>query len=206
MIENMKRIPITIPSLICAAAFCAVALTGPSASATPINGSIAFSALGVTVDNPNLANATTFAVTAPYVAMDASGTYSAVAPLTPVIFNGFQFTGAAAVSSVTPLWTFTLGPVGNQIVYSFDATTVEASYNANIGEWDIGGQGLAMITGYATTDGSWTVNLSQTDASFAFDATSGASGRATVPDGGSSIAFLGSAFLGLGAFARKIRC
>jgi len=202
----MKRIP--IKSIICAAAFCAAVLVGPSAKATPINGSLAFSDLGVTVNNPNLANATTFAVSGPYVSMDPTGSYSTVPPLTSVTFNGFQFAGALAVSSVTPLWTFTIGPVGDQIVYSFDATTVTADYNAAIGEWDIGGQGLAMITGYATTEGSWTVNLSQTDASFAFDATSGANGRTTTaaPDGGSSVALLGSVFLGLSAFTRKIRC
>jgi hypothetical protein len=62
-----------------------------------------------------------------------------------------------------------------------------------------------MITGYTTTVGSWTVNLSQTDASFAFDATSGASGIAA-PDRGSSLALLGSVFVGLSAFSRKFDC
>jgi hypothetical protein len=195
----MKHTLKTVPGIICAAAFCAVTLAGPSAKATTINGSIAFSDLGVVVNNPDLADATTFTVSDAYVAQTPTGTYSAVPVLTSVTFNGFQFN--PPVASVTPLWTFTSAG----IVYSFDATSVVADYNASRQEWDIGGTGLAMATGYATTMGSWTVNLSQTDAAFAFDATSGASGS-TVPDGGSSVALLGSAFLGLGAFGRKIRC
>ena len=199
MIDNIKRIPKTITSILCAAAFCAAVLAGPSAKATTINGSIAFSALGVTVNNPNLALATSFTLDSPYVAMSPTGTYSTVPLLTAVVFNGFTFN--PAVASVTPLWTFSSGG----IVYSFDATSVVADYNASRSEWDIGGTGLAMATGFTTTEGSWTVNLSQTDASFAFDATSGASGRA-VPDGGSSMTLMGSAFLGLGALGRKFRC
>ena len=195
----MKRIQKTIPiSVMCAAAFCAVVLASPGAKANSINGSLAFSDLGVTVNNADLADATTFAVSGAYVAMNPTGTYSSVPLFTDVTFNGFTFN--PAVASVTPLWTF----VSDGLVYSFDATSVTADYNAAIGEWDIGGSGLAMITGYATTEGSWTVNLSQTDASFAFDATSGASGIA-VPDGGSSVTLLGSAFLGLGVLGRKFR-
>ena len=208
MKHPIKKIPIT-----CAAALCAVALAVPSARANSVNGSISFGAEGVVVNNPNLADATSFYVDGTvagltvknlgYVAMDPVGTYSSVPLLTPVTFNGFTFNPAAA--SVTPLWTFTLGSPGDQTVYSFDATSVVADWNAGRSEWDIGGTGLAMATGYTTTAGSWTVNLSQTDASFAFDATSGASGR-SVPDGGSSMAYLGCAFLGLGAFGRKLHC
>jgi len=205
IIAYMKRIPKAATSILCAAAFCAVVLAGPSAKATPINGSLAFSVLGVTVDSPNLADATTFSVTGTFIAMNPTGTYSTVPVFTSVTFNGFTFN--PAVASVTPLWTFTLGPLGDQTVYSFDATSVEADYNASIREWDIGGTGLAMITGYTTTVGSWTVNLSQTDASFAFDATSGSHAPlTTVPDWGSGLAVLGSAFLGLGAFSRKFCC
>jgi hypothetical protein len=106
--------------------------------------------------------------------------------------------------SVIPLWTFDVGPVGDQIVYSFDATSVTSSFNAVLNEWDIGGSGMAMVTGYSDTPGTWNVNLSQSGASFVFD-----SSEATTPavkDGGSTIAILGSVFIGLGAFGRKLRC
>ena len=183
------------------AAICAALLSGPGAMANSINGSIAFSADGVTVNNADLADATSFSVTDPYVAYGATGAYTAVPGLTPVTFNGFTFN--PPVSSVDPLWVFATGTGVNTVVYSFDATSVAAYWNAAIGEWDIGGKGIAMITGYAPTDGTWTVTLSQTDASFAFDATSGA--QASVPDGGSGAILLGGAFLGLGACARKFR-
>jgi hypothetical protein len=152
--------------------------------------------LGVTVNNADLADATSFTVTAPYVAADPFGAYSVVPALTPVVFNGFTFN--PPVASVSPLWMFDY----KGIAYSFDATSVVADYNASRDEWDIGGKGIAMATGYTSTPGTWTVNLSQTDASFAFDATSGQA----VPDGGSSMVFLGSAFIGLGAFGRRLGC
>ena len=184
-----------------AAAICAAFLSGPGAMANSINGSIAFNSFGVTVNNADLADATSFSVTDPYVSYGATGAYAVVPALTPITFNGFTFN--PPVSSVDPLWMFTVGTGANAVVYSFDATSVASYWNAAIGEWDVGGKGIAMITGYAPTDGTWTVNLSQTDASFAFDATSGA--QATVPDGGSGAILLGGVFLGLGICARKFR-
>jgi len=192
MKQTIKAIPI-----LCAAALSAAVLAAPSAEANPINGSLAFSALGVTVNNSNLADATSFSVSSPYVANDPTGTYSAVPALTPVTFNGFTFN--PAVASVSPLWMFDY----NGVLYSFDATSVVADYNASREEWDIGGTGVAMATGYTTTEGSWTVNLSQTDASFAFDATAGASGG--VPDGGSTMMLLGGGLVCVGGFARRMR-
>jgi hypothetical protein len=121
---------------------------------------------------------------------------------TAVDFNGFTFNpppGDPPVESVDPLWTFSY----DNITYSFDATSVVADWNASRSEWDIGGTGMAMISGYTPTKGTWTENLSQTGASFAFDATSGSS--ESVPDSGSGAALLGGAVLGLGAFGRKFR-
>jgi hypothetical protein len=196
MKHHIRAIPI-----IYAAAFCAAVLAAPSARANSISGSIAFSSLGVTVNNTDLANATSFDVVNPYVANNPQGTYSLVPALTAIAFNGFTFN--PPVAFVDPLWTFTLGPASNPTVYSFDATSVAADWNPIIREWDIGGTGIAMISGYTPTVGTWTVNLSQTGASFAFDATSGA--QAAVPDGGSSVVLSGGTFLGLGAFGRKFR-
>ena len=105
---------------------------------------------------------------------------------TLVTFNGFTFN--PAVASITPLWTFTY----DGLTYSYDATSVVADFNASLDEWDIGGSGMAMITGFTSTPGTWTVNLSQTDASFAFDATSGASG--SVSNGSVSDSGFGPSF------------
>jgi hypothetical protein len=61
---------------------------------------------------------------------------------------------------------------------------------------------MAMITGYSPTAGTWNVNLSQSGTSFVFDS----SAAALVPDGGSTMAFLGTIFLGVGVFGRKLGC
>lgn len=208
MIKNMKH-TIKATPVLCAAAFCAVVLAGPSAKANSIDGSIAFSAEGVVVNNPNLGDATSFYVDSTvagvptknvaYVSEDPTGSYSAVPLYKQVSFNGFTFNPAGG--SVSPLWTFTLGPVGDQTVFSFDATTITSSYNADKRAWDIEGMGMAMETGYSDTEGSYDIQLGQSGASFNFGA---ASYAPPIPDGGSSVALLGGAFLGLGAVRRKL--
>jgi hypothetical protein len=211
MKHSIKTIPV-----IYAAAFCAAVLAGPGARANSISidGSIAFGVGGVVVNNPILADATSFYVDGPvvpggpaventaYVGEIPQGTYSSVPVTTLVTFNGFTFN--PAVASITPLWTFTY----DGLTYSYDATSVVADFNASLDEWDIGGSGMAMITGFTSTPGTWTVNLSQTDASFAFDATSGASGsvsNGSVSDSGSAIVLLGGSLLGLAGFRRRVR-
>jgi hypothetical protein len=191
--ESIKKL------IIGAAAFYAVALASPSAkaNAVPITGSIGFGAAGITINSGDLAAATSFTVTGPDITT-VSGTYSVV-PLTttPITFNGFVF--SPAVASITPLWTFNVGSV----VYSFDATTDSSMWNPSLDSWEMGGMGIAMITGYSPTYGTWNVNLSETGQSFVFDASAGATGLASVPDGGSTVALVGCAFIGLGIFGRK---
>jgi hypothetical protein len=194
----MKRKIKTIPIIIGAAALCAVVLASPCARANFITGSIGFGASGVTINSTELATATSFAVASPIVEV-RSQDYLAVPEFTPVTFNGFVFN--PPVPSVTPLWTFDVGAV----VYSFDATSVSSSFNHVLDEWDIGGSGMAMVTGYSDTVGTWNVNLSQSGASFVFDSSAAATPQA-VHDGGSTMAVLGSVFLGLGGFARKLNC
>jgi hypothetical protein len=191
----MKRTLNTIP-IIWAAAFFAVALTGPAAQANEISGSIGFGSLGVTLaGGTNLATSKSFSLSDPFVTTE-TGVYSAVPILTPVTFSGFQFN--PPVSSVTPLWTFSIG----NMEYSFDATTVSSYYDAPLNQWDIGGQGIAMVTGYTATPGTWNVNLSQSGASVVFDSSEGST--PSVPDGGSTLLLLGGGFVGLTGFARKM--
>ena len=165
--------------------------------ATEITGSVGFGSLGVTLNGSSLATATSFLVDDPFITTE-SGTYSAIPILTPVMFNGFQFN--PPVSSVTPLWTFNVGAIN----YSFDATSVSDYYDVKLNRWDIGGNGIAMVTGYSATPGTWNVNLSQSGASIAFDSSAAAS--PAVPDGGSTFPMLNGGFAGLAGFARKITC
>jgi len=193
----MKRKIKAIPIITGAAAFCAVVLASPCAMANPVTGSIGFGASGVTINSVNLATASSFAVASPITEVE-TGTYAAVPTFTSVTFNGFVFNPPAP--SVIPLWTFDVGSV----VYSFDATSVTSSFNAAEDQWDIGGAGMAMVTGYSDTRGTWNVNLSQSGASFVFDSSEAAS--QAVKDGGSTMAILGSVFIGLSAFGRKLKC
>ena len=195
----MKRIIRIIPTTICGAAICAVCLAASSAQANSspyVTGSIGFGAAGVTINSSQLATATSFSVITPLV-NDPYGTYAPVPLGTLIDFNGFVF--QPPTQSITPLWTFNYGSK----VYSFDATSVTSSWDATLNEWDIGGRGMAMITGYSPTAGTWNVNLSQSGATFVFD--SSAAAQEPVPDGGSTLACLGGAFLGLGLFSRKLR-
>jgi hypothetical protein len=146
-----------------------------------------------------LQDATTFALVHT-ITTQTTGEYTTMGILDfqPVTFNGFRFN--PPVSSVIPLWTLTLGST----VASFDATTVASEWYPTIGggEWVISGNGMASLTGFTDTPGTWTVNLSASgNESIAFDATADAIPR--VPDGGASVALLGGGLVAVCLFARK---
>jgi hypothetical protein len=205
MKHSIKAIPI-----IYAAAFCAAVLAGPSAKANSmsINGSIGFGSGGVVVNNSDLASATAVvSVTSPTTDGDEEfGTYAGVPNNTPVVFSGFMF--SPAQQSVMPLWTFDVGPASDPTVYSFDATSMSSSYDPTLQGWIIGGNGMAMVSGYAPTEGTWRVTLLEGDSSFVFSSVSTAEPfvpGTVVPDGGSGAVLLGGACFGLGVFGRKFR-
>jgi hypothetical protein len=147
---------------------CAVVLAAPGARAQSIIGSVGFAGSGVTVNNPNLALATSFTVGSAFTTTE-TGTYASVPLFTPATFNGFTFQPAVVPSAA--LWTFTV----NAITYSFTATTILAVYDSTRQEWDMGGNGTAKATGFNNTPGSWNVNLSQSGASFVFDSSAASS-------------------------------
>jgi len=196
---NMK----TRPPLLCAAAVCAVVLAAASANANQFTGSIAFGSSSVTTDNPVLQLATEFGVTGAFTTAE-TGIYSSlgVADFNPVTFSGFTFN--PPVSSVTPLWTFTEG--GR--TFSLDATTVQSSWLTTVGggEWVISGRGMASITGFTDTPGTWTVNLSTSgNLSLGFDSTADVIPR-SIPDTAGTATLLGGALLGMGFIRRKLSC
>jgi len=199
----MKRTKRIIPALIATSVLLA-GLAGPSATANQFTGSIAFGAAGVTTDNPVLALATTFSLTDPF-ATTATGEYAAlgVVDLMPVHFNGFRFN--PPVGAVTPLWTFDIGTT----VFSFDAITETSTWvpRGNTGEWVVLGTGIASISGFDNTPGTWTLNLSDSgNMVVAFDSTAAVQTRRTVPDGANSVILLGGALTVFGLYARKFPC
>jgi hypothetical protein len=192
--KNLTRLSLITTAIV------TMALLAPAAQANEISGSIGFGSLGVNLTGgTDLASASSFSLNSPFITTE-TGVYSGVPILTPVTFNGFQFN--PPVSSVTPLWTFSVGTGPATIDYSFDATSVTSSFNSSLDEWDIGGSGIAMVTGYTATPGTWNVNLSQSGASVVFDSSAAVS--PSVPDGGSTLLLLGSGLVCMAGVARKL--
>ncbi len=195
----------------------ALAALVPQAQANllPISGSISFSGIGSTDNNANLSAATKLTSISTTVNTD-SGDYSLV-PSTYGPTSGTTYmtstgtatgTGATlataglmsdytfnpAQGAVTPLWSVVIGGV----TYSFAATSMSAVYNAGLQEWNIGGGGIASITGHQDTSGTWNANIGQQGQSFFFGS------AATVPDGGLSIALLGGALTAMSLVRSKL--
>ncbi len=168
-------------------------LAAVTASAVPISGSISFNGTAVFNSTP-ISGATKFnALNNAYVApFQQQGDYSVVANFQAVTFTPFTFSPPAA--SILPLWTFTVGAT----VYSFDATSVSSSFDAVHNTWNIGGNGIAKITGKDDTTGTWNLSAGAAGASFFFGS------AATVPDGGTTVMLLGAALSGLGLIRRKL--
>jgi hypothetical protein len=149
------RLPLTLFSGLLVAGSLAT-----NAEATPgfITGSIQFSG-GATLDTGDLATATAFTSifgpggpgTMPVVlgGGTSTGDYSTVPDGTLVSFQTFGF---AVSAPVVPLWSFTVGATS----YSFDASSETIVYqDGNF--LDIQGNGIAHITGFSDTAGTWEV-------------------------------------------------
>lgn len=181
----------------CTAMLSAALFDPPSAKANliPITGSISFGSLGVTVNNANLADATSFSLKGAFTT-STSGDYSSVPPLTPVSFTGFTF---SPVANLPTMWSFKVG----SDTYSLDDTSGTASYDSVHHQWDIGGTGMLEIGGvgtdFAPTTAAWTANLSQSGRVLGFDATA-----AAVSDTAYSMPLLGAAFFGLMGVRHKL--
>ncbi len=214
-----------VASLVTAAA--AIIMSAPQAQANlaPISGSISFSGNATVNNMSHLALATAFTGINALVQSDA-GDYSPIIGLSggqlvylasatgtphgtltdnagsptgvgsfanPGLMNNYTF--SPPQGAVTPLWSLDY----NGIVYSFDATTMTANFNVLQNEWVIGGTGLASITGYATTSGSWNADVGAEGSSFFFGS------AAAVPDGGLTVMLLGGSMMAMTLIRRKVK-
>jgi len=172
----------------------AFALSTGVARATPITGTINFNG-EATTNSGNLATATSFTtIVGTTVVPLELGSYAAIPAITPVTFTPFAFNAAG----VTPLWTLTYAGV----TYSFTATSiVVAAQNANF--LNITGTGIASITGFQNTAGSWSITDTTVGGSptFTFGAAS------VVPDSGTTamLILLGVAGIGFGVVLARRR-
>jgi hypothetical protein len=170
----------------------AFSLSGNLAHATPIDGTINFDG-EATTNSGNLATATSFtSIIGTMVVPQETGSYAAIPAVTPVTFTPFTFSAAG----VTPLWTLTLAG----ITYSFNATSIVVdAQNANF--LNISGTGIASITGYTNTAGTWSI----TDTSVGGSPTFTFGADSVVPDSGITalLILLGLAGVGLGVLAQR---
>lgn len=143
-----------------------VGFASPVFSAPSITGTIQFVG-GANLNGP-LDTATGFSAMFgplgtgdPLVRSGATGTFSTVPSGTDAPFSLFNFNPSPG--SPFTLWSFSIGATS----YSFDATSVVISdQNANF--LDLEGNGVAHVTGYADTPGTWSITLTGAGPTFTF--------------------------------------
>lgn len=168
-----------------AALFLTVGLLANGARANPvISGIINFDGVATT-DTGNLATATAYtSIYDTYVFPGSTGAYTTVPLFSPATFTPFSF----SAGSVLPLWTFSVGAT----TYSFSATSI--NIDTQNGKFlNLSGMGWANITGYQTTEGTWTITDTTTKGPvFTF----GASTQA-LPDSGGTALLIGLGMAGI---------
>lgn len=127
-----------------------------------INGSISFT--GNAGMDATISSATKFTNFANVIAVAATnGSYAPLGNGAPATWTPFVFD--PSTMPVTPLWTCS----SNGVTYSFDATSMAVVFSSS-NFLDIQGTGIAHITGYADTPGTWTIGVQQIGASVSFSA------------------------------------
>ena len=165
-------------------------------NAIPITGSIEFSGTA-TVDSGitgfvGYSDANSDPFSAPVV-NSGTGSYLGVAAGTAATWTPFTFAPPAA--SISPLWDMTY----NGVNYSFAATTMTV-LDASAADVKIVGTGIAHITGFDDTVGTWEVDASnpQGGLTFSFGAST------SVPDGGTTVLMLGAGLSLVAMLRRKL--
>jgi len=179
-------------------------LLSQSAQAVPINGSIGFNGSG---SGTTTGATSTLTFNNPMTVDIRIGDYAGIPVGTTANFAPISWTGsgnsAVLTSANSPEWTLTSGGT----TYTFNLLSLtNASLQA--GAVSLSGQGVATISGAINRDPTFaTFSVQGTGNSFTFtivQSSTSASGRA-VPDGGSAIALLGAAVMGLEVLRRKLR-
>ncbi len=187
-----------------------LAITGFAVTAravpTPISGSISFSGTS-SIDSTSFVTATRFTSfeevfvgAASALSGDYVGTAGAEVTMMPFVWNP-----PTASTPINPLWSF----VSGGLTYSFDLSVLHQDFASTTGIV-LSGLGTAHITGPGSdkmdTSGSWAFSAQSLDlATFTFSSTTSTPRPQGVPDGGTTVALLGGAFLSLGLIRQQLR-
>lgn len=172
----------------------AVLMTTLASHAIPIQGSIQF--LGQATTDPSgsafIGYSGPGGIGLGPIVQIGTGDYAGIAAGAVATWSGFSFN--PPVASVTPLWTFLI----SGITYSFDSDSMVVSH-PDAFTWNISGTGIAHITGFDDTVGTWEVTATGSGTTFTFGASTSA-----VPDGGTTVLLLGAALSGLALVRRRL--
>jgi hypothetical protein len=163
-----------------------------SAGATMITGAISFSGTAIFDDGDASVAFTDFSKE---VVSDTGGTgdYAVVPSDTAATFNPF---GYLAPVTVTPFQLWTLDYSGK--TYSLNATSIVVGYNDG-GDVVVKGTGIAYITGYDATPGTWSISANRAGGTASFSSSAKVSG---VPEPG-TLLLLGFGLIGLAGYSRS---
>jgi hypothetical protein len=172
--------------------------------ATPISGSISFDGGSVLLNN-TLASATAIDSFGGSTVVSGganlpTGSYLGLAGTAVTMTSeGFTFSPSLSPNPINSLWSFTVSGK----IYDFDLLTATGIYQN--GSLDLSGTGTLQITGDQDTAGTWTldVNGGGDGDSFNFDANNEVP-AISVPDGSSTVMYLGASLTGIGLLRRKL--
>jgi hypothetical protein len=179
-----------------------LSLLSLTAQAAPIVGSIGFDGTG---SGSTIAGTSTLTFGNPMTVGARIGDYAGVTQPQTVVFAPISWTGSGLTAVLTsvnsPEWTFTQAGT----TYSFSLLSLQDATMSQ-GAVSLSGSGISTISGVINRDATFaTFSAQGTGNGFTFQivqASNTSVGQA-VPDGGSTVALLGLAIMGLAVVRRK---
>jgi hypothetical protein len=181
--------------LVCSLVVVLISVMTFNARADLITGAISFSGTSV-LDNIDYTLAKEFTAFSNVVVSGTGGTgdYSLALAGQSVTFTPFTFSPSLSPAPLNPLWTFDVA--GN--IYSFEATglIINSSIPNSI---TMSGPGIASITGFDDTLGTWVISANKAGSTASFSASTEVIG---VPEPATML-LLGLGLIGIAGFAKK---